>query len=83
VLLPCPLEPAWAADFDLSKWFACVVFPRYFLNPFYTMFEDLTFPSTIPSVIVSALFQILLVHEFLGLTYFNSEKGLPSLVLSY
>jgi len=38
VFLPCLLEAARAADFDLSKWFARIVFSHYFLNPFYAMF---------------------------------------------
>ena len=83
MILPCPLEAARAADFDLSQWFARIVFPRYFLYPFYAMFEDLILPFDIPSVVASALFQILFVHEFLGFAYFHSEKGLPSIVLSY
>jgi len=68
VFLPCPLEAARAADFDFSQWFARIVFPRYFLNPFYAMFEDLILPSNVPSVIASALFQILIVRFFLGFT---------------
>ena len=89
MFLPCPLEPARAADFDLSKWFARIVFPCYFLNPFYAMFEDLIFPSNIPSIPISLLssrrlcFKLLLVHEFLGFAYFHSEKGLPYIMLSY
>ena len=69
-----------AVDFDLSKWFARIVYPRYFLNPFFAMFEDLILSSNIPSVVASTLFQILLVHELLGFAYFHSEKGLSSIV---
>jgi len=64
-------------------WFARIVFPRYFLDPFYAMLEDLIFSSNIPSIVASTLFQILLVHEFLGFTYFHSENGPPSIVLTY
>ena len=83
MFLPCPLEPARAADFDLSKWFARIILSRYFLNPFYAMLEDLIFSSNIPSIVASTLFQILLVHELLSFAYFHSEKGLPSIMLSY
>jgi len=67
VFLPCPLEAARSADFDFSQWFARIVFPRYFLYPFYAMFEDLILPSNVASVVASALFQILLVLSFLAL----------------
>jgi len=62
VFLPCPLEAARAADFDFSQWIARIVFTRYFLYPFYAIFEDLILPSNVPSVVTSALLQILLVH---------------------
>ena len=62
VFLPCPLEAARAADFDSSQWSARIVFPRDFLYPFNAMFEDLILPSDVPSVVASALFQILFVH---------------------
>ena len=67
MILPCPLEAAQAADFDFSKWFARVVFPRYFLYPFNAMLEDLILPSNVPSVVASALLQILFVHSFSAL----------------
>ena len=62
MFLPCPLWTARAADFDFSQWFARIVFPHYFFNPFYAIFEDLIVPSNVPSVITSVLLQILLVH---------------------
>jgi len=83
VFLPCPLKAARADDFDFSQWFARIVFPRYFFNPCYAMFEDLILPSNVPSVVASALFRIFLVHQFLGFAYFHREKGLPSVVLSH
>ena len=62
VFLPCPLEAARAADFDFSQWFARIVFPRYFLDLFNAMFEDLILPSNVPSVVASALFEVLFVR---------------------
>jgi len=76
VFLPCPLEAARAADFDFSQWFAHIVFPRYFLYPFYAMFEDLILPSDIPSVVAFALFQILLSISFSALPFSTVRRAI-------
>jgi len=47
------------------------------------MFKDFILPPNAPSVVASTLFQILLVHLFLGFAYFHREKGLPSVLLSH
>ena len=62
VFFPCPLESTRATDLDFHQWFAGVVFPRNFLNPFYAILEDLILSSNVPPVVTSVLLQILLVH---------------------
>ena len=41
--LPFPFQAAWATDLHLGQWFACVVFPRYFLNSLDAVFEMVPF----------------------------------------
>jgi len=61
-LFPSPLESTWANDFNFRQWFAGVVFPSEFVNPFYSILEDLILSSDVPPVISSVLLEILFVH---------------------
>ena len=80
--LPFPFQAARTADLHLGQWFACVIFPRYFLDPLDAMFEDFVFLADVPPIISSILFQVFFFHLSFRFAYLCSEESFPSVVLS-
>ena len=60
--LPFPFKAARTANFNLGQWFACVLFPRYFLYPLNAMFENFALLTNVPPIISSILFQVFFFH---------------------